>query len=154
MVLLHLLLEDHHRCSIGFRSGDILGHSITFSFLSKAVVILTVRLGSLSCHSAQFLKGGHHVLLQNVTVHVGIHVSLNKAQLPSTRSTHAAPDHDATSTMVDCRQDTIFAGHHLSQTSLSYGAFTSVIRLIWSGLRPKNDTLYHFQAFWFLFTPH
>ncbi len=30
----------------------------------------------------QFLKGGHHLLLQNVTGHVGIHVSLNEPQLP------------------------------------------------------------------------
>jgi len=97
MALLHFRLRMPHRCSIGFRSGDMLGHSITFtfSFLSKAVVILAVCLGPLSCRSAQFLKGGHHVLLQNVTVHVGIHVSLNKAELPSTSSTHAAPDHDA-----------------------------------------------------------
>ncbi len=33
-------LRMPHMCSIGFRSGDILGHSITFSFISKAVVIL------------------------------------------------------------------------------------------------------------------
>ncbi len=40
-----------HMCSIGFRSGDILGHSITFtfSFISKAVVILVVCLGWLLC---------------------------------------------------------------------------------------------------------
>ncbi len=56
----------------------------------------------------QFRKGGHQLLLQNVTVHVGIHVSLNEPQLPSTSSTHAAPDHDATTTMLDCRQGTIF----------------------------------------------
>ncbi len=34
-------------CSIGFRSGDTLGQSITFSFSSKAVVILAVCLGWL-----------------------------------------------------------------------------------------------------------
>ncbi len=56
----------------------------------------------------QFLKGGHHVLLQNVTVHVGIHVSLNEPQLSSTSSSHAAPDHDATTTMLNCRPGTIF----------------------------------------------
>ncbi len=56
----------------------------------------------------QFLKGGHHLLLQNVTVHVGIHVSLNEPQLPSTSSSHAAPDHDATTTMLDRRQGTVF----------------------------------------------
>ncbi len=40
-----------YRCSIGFRSGDMLGQSITFtlSVFSKAVVVLEVYLGSLSC---------------------------------------------------------------------------------------------------------
>ncbi len=76
-------------------------------------LILVVCLGVVimleNCRSAQFLKGGHHVLVQNVTVHVGIHVSINEPQLPSTSSTHVAPDHDATTTMVDCRQHTQFS---------------------------------------------
>ncbi len=40
-------VRDSHRCSIGFRSGDMLGQSITFtlSFFSKAVVVLEVCLG-------------------------------------------------------------------------------------------------------------
>jgi len=101
-------LRTPHSCSIGFRSGEILGHSITFSFLSKAVVILVVCFGSLSCRSAQFLKAGYHVLFQNVTLHVGIHVFLNETQLSSTSNTHAATYHDATITMLDCRQDTMF----------------------------------------------
>ncbi len=44
-------LRMPHMCSIGFRSGDILDHSITFnfSFISKAVVILAMCLGSLLC---------------------------------------------------------------------------------------------------------
>ncbi len=99
-------LKMPHMCSIGFRSGDILGHSNTFT--SKTVVILAVCLGWLCYVRKQFLKVGHHLLLQNVTVHVGIHVSLNEPQLPSTSSSHAAPDHDATTTMLDCRQGTIF----------------------------------------------
>uniref|UniRef100_A0A3B5AVF0 Hexosyltransferase n=1 Tax=Stegastes partitus TaxID=144197 RepID=A0A3B5AVF0_9TELE len=44
-----------HRCSIQFRCGDMLGQSITFTliFFSKAVVVLEVCLGSLSCwHTA------------------------------------------------------------------------------------------------------
>ena len=38
-------------CSIGFKSGDTLGQSITFtlSLFSKAVFVLEVCLGSLSC---------------------------------------------------------------------------------------------------------
>ncbi len=59
-------------------------------------------------YSIVFRSGDILGLLQYVTVHVGIHVSLNEPQLPSTSSsTHAAPDHDDTSTMLDCRQDTI-----------------------------------------------
>ncbi len=44
-------LRMPHRCSIGFRSGDMLGQSIIFtlSFFSKAAVVLEVCLGSLSC---------------------------------------------------------------------------------------------------------
>ncbi len=62
---------------------------------------------SLMC-SIVFRAGDILGLLQYVTVHAGIHVSLNEPQLPSTSSsTHAAPDHDYTSTVLDCRQDTI-----------------------------------------------
>ncbi len=43
-----LRLMMPHRCSIGFRSGDMLGQSITF-FFSKALVVLEVCLGSISC---------------------------------------------------------------------------------------------------------
>ncbi len=42
-------LRMPHMCSIGFRSGDILGHSITITFSSKAVVILALCLGWLLC---------------------------------------------------------------------------------------------------------
>ncbi len=43
--------EFPHRCSIGFRSGDILGHWITFTlfFFRNPTVALDVCLGSLSC---------------------------------------------------------------------------------------------------------
>ncbi len=99
-------LRMPHMCSIGFRSGDILGHSITFTFCSKAVSSWRCVWGGYV--GKPFLKGGHHLLLQNVTVHVGIHVSFNEPQLPSTSSSHAAPDHDATTTKLDCRQGTIF----------------------------------------------
>ncbi len=69
-------LRMPHRCSIGFRSGDMLGQSITFtlSFLYKAVVVIMLEY----CPAAQFQKGGDHALLQYVTVHVGIHGSLNE----------------------------------------------------------------------------
>ncbi len=69
-------LRMPHRCSIGFRSGDIFGQFITFtlSFYSKAVVIIMLEY----CPAAQSPKGGDHALPQYVTVHVGIHGSLNE----------------------------------------------------------------------------
>ena len=44
-------LPELHRASIGFKSGDMMGQSITFtlSLFSKAMVVLEVCLGSLSC---------------------------------------------------------------------------------------------------------
>ncbi len=49
-----------HMCSIGFRSGDILGHSITFTFtfISKAVVILVVCLGVVVMLENSFWREG------------------------------------------------------------------------------------------------
>ncbi len=69
-----------HRCSIGLKgpigSEDMPGQSIIFtlSFFSKAVVINMFEY----CPAAQSPKGGDHALLQYVTVHVGIHGSLNE----------------------------------------------------------------------------
>ncbi len=84
LAILHLSFEDAPQMFNKFRSGDMLGQSITFtlSFFSKAVVVLEVRLGSLSCWNTalrlSLRKGGDHALLQYVTVHVGIHGSLNE----------------------------------------------------------------------------
>ncbi len=69
-------LRMPHKCSIGFRSRDMVGQSITFtlSFFSKAVPVIMLEY----CPAAQSPKGGDHALLQYVTVHVGIHGSLNE----------------------------------------------------------------------------
>ncbi len=79
------------------------------------------------CPAAQSPKGGDHALLQYVTVHVGIHGSLNELLLPSASSTHAAPNHDTPTAMLDCRQDTLvfvlltwLSSQHLNQISLSW----------------------------------
>ncbi len=112
MVLLHLPLEDAphvlNRVQVWRRTWPL--HHLHLHQQGSCHLggVFRVIIMLENCHSAQFLKGGHHLLLQNVTVHVGIHVSLNEPQLRSTSSTHAAPDHDATTTMLDCRQGTIF----------------------------------------------
>ncbi len=51
-------LRMPHRCSIGFRSGDMLGQSITFtlSFFSKAVAVIMLEY----CPAAQSPKGRDH----------------------------------------------------------------------------------------------
>ncbi len=61
-------LRMPHTCSMGFRSWDMLGQSITFtlSFFSKAVVVIMLEY----CPVAQSLKGGDHALLQYVKVPV------------------------------------------------------------------------------------
>ncbi len=55
-------LRMPHRCSIRFRSGDMLDQSIIFtlSFISKAVVVVMLEY----CPAAQSPKGGDHALLQ------------------------------------------------------------------------------------------
>ncbi len=127
-------LRMPHMCSIGFRSGDILGHSITFTFSSKAVVILAVCLGGWLCWKTVSEGRASCSASECHRVHVGIHVSLNEPQLPSTSSTHAAPDHDATTTMLDCRQDTIFlvlptrASPHMLDTIWAKQVYLRLIR--------------------------
>ncbi len=70
-------LRMPHMCLIGFRS-----YLATPSPSPSAAR----QLSSWQCVCYvvnQFLKRGHHLLLQNVTVHVGINVSLNEPQLPT-----------------------------------------------------------------------
>ena len=51
------LLRIPQRCSIGFKSGDMLGQSFTFtlSLFNKVMVVLEVCLGSLSCWNTALL---------------------------------------------------------------------------------------------------
>lgn len=90
-------LKIPHRCLIGFSSGDILDHSITFTFsvlrevsrhfggLFGCVIVL------LNCHAAQFLKGREHALLQKIIEHIGIHVSLIDPSAPQCRQQSYKP---------------------------------------------------------------
>ncbi len=83
-------LRMPHKYSMGFRSGDKFRQSITFtiSFFSKAVVV--IMLGY--CAAAQSPTGGDHALLQNVTVHVVFHGSLNELYIaPQCRQHSCSP---------------------------------------------------------------
>ncbi len=106
MVLLHLPLED---APYVLNRVQVWRHSWPLHHLQlhqQGSCHLGAVFGVLCWKTVS--EGGHHLLLQNVTVHVGIHVSLNEPQLPSTSSSHAAPDHDATTTVLDYRQGSIF----------------------------------------------
>ncbi len=78
-----LSFSSLHRFSIGFRSGDWLGHSRTLKcFLpSHSLVALAVCLGSLSCWKTQLrpifnaLTEGKEVVGQNLAIHGPIHPS-------------------------------------------------------------------------------
>ncbi len=111
LTLLHLPFEDAHRCSIGFRSGDMLGQSITFnlSFYSKAVIVLEVCLGSLSCWNTALrpsLQREGIMLCFSMSQYM-LAFMVPSMKLPIASSTHAAPDHETPTTMLDCRQDTL-----------------------------------------------
>ncbi len=128
-------LRMPHMCAIGFRSETYLATPSPSPSPSAARQLSSWWCVWGGCYvGKQFLKGGHHLLLHNVTVHVGIHVSLNEPQLPSTSSTHAAPDHDATTTMLDCRQGTIFlvlltrASPHMLDTIWAKQVYLRLIR--------------------------
>ncbi len=136
-------LRIAHRCSTGFRSGDMLGQSITFTliFFSKAVVILEVCLGLLSCWNTalwpSLRREGIMLRFSMSQYMLAFMVPSMNCSSPSAGSTHAAPDHDTPTTMLDCSQDTLVfvllswllaathAWHHLNQISLSWSHQTT-----------------------------
>ncbi len=93
-------LRMPHMCSIGFRSEDILDPSLTFTFISKAVVILAVCLGWLLCWKT---------------------VSEGKASSSASECHHTCwnPCFPQWTTATQYQQGVAtHARHHLSQTSL------------------------------------
>ncbi len=118
-------LRMPHMCSIEFRSGDILGHSITFTFRSKAVssrrffgvvvmlensfwrkgIIFFFRMSQYMldpCFSMNRSSPVPAVVMQPQTMMLPPPLTVGKAQF----SWYSSPG---------CRPHT---GHHLSQTSL------------------------------------
>ena len=108
---LHLLSlgMEFTRCSIGFKSGDMLGQSITFtlSFFSKAVVVLEVCFGSLSCWNTALRPSFWRevIMLCSSISQYMLEFMFPSVKLSNTCSIHAAPDHDIPTTMLDCRHD-------------------------------------------------
>ena len=105
-------LKIPQRCSIGFKSGDMLGQSITFilSLFSKAMVVLEVCLGSLSCWNTALLTSFWrevimfcYSILQYMLEFIFPSMKYNS----NTCSTYAALNHDIPTTMLDCRHDTL-----------------------------------------------
>ncbi len=106
MVLLHLPLEDASHMLNGVQ---VWRHTWPLHYLHLQ------QQGS--CHlggvfgvvmlEKRFWREGI-IFCFRMSQYVWIHVFLNEPQLPSTSSSHAAPDHDTTTPMLDCRQGKIF----------------------------------------------
>ena len=126
-------LRMTHRCPIGFRFGDILGQSITFtlSFFSKALVVLEVCLGLLSCWNTALRPSFQReaiVLCFSMSQYM---LAFMVPSMNCSSPVRAALLQPQTMTLppLDCRQDTlVFAlltwWHHLSQKSLSWSHTT------------------------------
>ena len=75
-----LLFKIPQRCSVGFKSGDIFGQVIVFTFL--LCVILAVCFGSFSCWNYssfdQLLETGSHLVSQYFGISTGIHGAIYK----------------------------------------------------------------------------
>ncbi len=103
-------LRIPHICSIGFRSRDMLGQSITFtlSFFSKAVVVLEVCLWSISCWNTSLrpsLRKEGIMLCFTMSLYI---LAFMVHSLNCSSPVPAALMHPQTpTTMLDCRQDTV-----------------------------------------------
>ena len=106
-------LRIPQRCSIGFKSGDMLGQSITFtlSLFSKAVVVLEVCLGSLSYWNTALRPSFWR---EEIMLCCSISQYMLEFMFPSMKcnsqknySAHAAPDHEIPTIVLDCRRDTL-----------------------------------------------
>ncbi len=87
-----------HMCSIGFRSRDILGHSINFS--SKAVFILVV-FEVVIFGSSFWREGIIFCFRMSQYMLKSMFPSMNHSS-PVWAVVMQPPDHDATTTMLDC----------------------------------------------------
>ncbi len=124
------LFRIPHRCSIGFRSGEILGHWITFTlfFFRNPTVALDMCLGSLSCWKSARrprARSDGSIFFQYRAIHLWIHDAINEMQLPDTSSTHAAPHKDTATTMFHCRHHAFFFVFLTFATPYSFEAISS-----------------------------
>ena len=109
-----LRIRMPHKYSIGFRSGDMLGHSntLTFCFSRKAVVCLERCYGSLECCNTAilptFCREGtiFSFKLLQYTVE-SIIPSMNLIS-PVPAALVQPPYHDDTTALFDCRHNTVF----------------------------------------------
>lgn len=105
-----LIFSSFHRFSIGFKSGDWLGHSSSFIFFlwNQLRVSLAVCLGSLSCWNVHprfifiILVDGSRYFIKNVSAHFSIHPSFNYVKFASTVCWKAAPHHDVPTSKLHC----------------------------------------------------
>ncbi len=106
--------EFPHRCSIGFRSGDILGHWITFTlfFFRNPTVALDVCLRSLSCwKSARRARARSDGSIFSFSIEQYIcefMMPSMKCSSPTPAALMQPPHKDTATTMFHCRLHAFF----------------------------------------------
>ncbi len=121
------LFRIPHRCSIGFRSGDILGHWITFTlfFFRNPTVALDVCLGSLSCwKSARRPRAWSDGSIFSFSIEQYI-CEFMMPSMKCSSPTPAAPHKDTTTTMFHCRHHAFFFVFLTFATPYSFEAISS-----------------------------
>ncbi len=108
-----------HRFSMGWRSGDWLGHSRTLMcfFLSHSFVALAVCFGSLSSWNTHPRPIFNALAL---TVHGPVHRPFDAVQLSCPLSRKTPPKHNVSTSMFD-GGDGVLGGHRQHSSSSKHG---------------------------------
>ncbi len=125
------LFRIPHRCSIGFRSGDILGHWITFTlfFFRNTTVALDLCLGSLSCwKSARRPRARSDGSIFSFSIEQYIcefMMPLMKCSSPTPAALMQPHIKDTATTMFHCRHHAFFFVFLTFATPYSFEAISS-----------------------------
>ncbi len=125
------LFRIPHRCSIGFRSGDILGplnhfHPVLLQKSNSGLrCVFRIIVMLEKCTTTKGTEWWKHLLFQYRAVHLWKNDAINEMQLPDTSSTHAAPHKDTATTMFHCRQHAFFFVFLTFATPHSFEAISS-----------------------------
>lgn len=104
-----LIFSSFHRFSIGYKSGEWLGHSSSFIFflwnqlrVSLAVCLVIVLLKCPPSFHLQHPGRWQHIFIKNVSVHFSIHPSISYMKYASTVCWKTASHQDVPTSKLHC----------------------------------------------------